>query len=270
MHRIAFFCAGLTALSIHSPGFSQTTVWDGLARTQFDSDDLTLRIPCVLLQDGSGASLPGFAPAYALNLLFDGSDPENPRFRLVDPIQAFDPVPASCLDELEVDGNLATYRTSSAEVDADAAVFADRFYTLELRADLSAGGAVDFSVIEAESRLYQRPNYFGEVGFANVGPPPFIRELTYGDAFFDALVNTLEASLFVSEPARIRSSCFFDDPNGLLEIIPGEGSGPTYRLRDAVSAADNGKVFNVDCTVTNLDLNRVEFSLTLFNLVIAL
>jgi hypothetical protein len=70
----------------------------------------TLPIPCAVLEDGTGMAIPGFAPAFALNLKLIGNE-----LRLVQPIRQFEKVPESCLDTLIVDGKIAIYSTKSAE-----------------------------------------------------------------------------------------------------------------------------------------------------------
>lgn len=69
-------CALFAALPLSQLN-AQENVWGGLARSQFDSAALTLRIPCVVLEDEIGNSLPGFSPAFALNLQLVSDDEDN-------------------------------------------------------------------------------------------------------------------------------------------------------------------------------------------------
>ncbi|MBS25208.1 MAG: hypothetical protein CMQ28_06165 [Gammaproteobacteria bacterium] len=79
----------VSTLFIASVVSAQSDVWSGLARSQFDSDALTLRIPCAVVKDQNGNALSGLAPAYALNFLLSNTEPGNERFQLVEPIAEF-------------------------------------------------------------------------------------------------------------------------------------------------------------------------------------
>jgi hypothetical protein len=122
MHRTTGLLAALLVASSAPWAFAQSDIWDGLARTTFDIAASTLRIPCVVLEDGTGMAIPGFAPAFALNLLVVGE-----ALRLAEPIQAFDEVPESCFDTLMIDGNIAIYSTEYAESDSTSAENSNRF-----------------------------------------------------------------------------------------------------------------------------------------------
>ncbi len=249
---------------------AQLDVWSGLARAQFDSPASTLRIPCAVLEDENRNSVPGFAPAYALNLLLLSAEPDSERFRLVDPIKTFEQIPESCLDTVTVpsSGSIATYTTSSAEIDVDAAANADTFYTLELQADLSAPGTLEFSVLSADSRSYRRPFYDAEIpqGF----PPnqPFNLDFIYDDAFIEGSLYEMNQNLLVFEPSRIVIDCFYFDPDGLLEVMEVIGTNVRYRLKASVNVIDNGKRFSVHCTVFNRDLNRLDLTVPVLDWVI--
>ena len=249
---------------------AQPDVWSGLARTQFDSAASTLRIPCAVLEDENRNSIPGFAPAYALNLLLLSAEPDNEVFRLVNPIQTFEEIPESCLDTVTVSssGSIATYTTSSTEIDVDAAANAETFYTLELQANLSAPGPLEFSVLSADSRNYRRPFYDAEIpqGF----PPnqPFTLDFIYDDAILEGSLNAMNQNLQVFEPGRIAIECFYFDPNELLELVEVVGANERYRLKASVNVLDNGIRFSVHCTVFNRDLNRLDLTVPVLDWVI--
>ena len=260
--RFGIFLLMLSTLPIAN---AQENVWSGLMRTQFDSGAATLRIPCAVLKGADGNNLPDFAPAYALNLFLLNAEIDNFLCRLTDPIQAFDVIPESCLDTLTLatDGSSVTYETMSAEVDSDAMANADRFYALELQADLG-GSAIDFSVVSAESRNHRRPFYNAEI-FEGYPPlRPFYADYVYDDLYIDAGYSALGENLVVYEPGRIVFNCFYSDPNNLLEIVEVIGNNTRYRLKSSVGMADYGKVFSVNCTIFNLDLNRLEDTVPIF------
>ena len=244
---------------------AQGNVWSGLMRTQYDSATSTLRIPCAVLKGEDGNSLPEFAPAYALNLFLLNAEIDNILFRLADSIQAFDVTPESCLDTLTLasDGSSVTYETMSAEIDSDAMANADRFYTLELQAELG-GSAIDFSVVSAESRNYKRPFYDAEIMEGYPPLKPFYADYVYDDLYIDAGYSSLGENLVVYEPGRIVFNCFYSDPNNLLEVVEVVGNNTRYRLKSSVDMADYGKTFSVNCTVFNQDLNRLEDTVPIF------
>ena len=260
--RFGLFLLLMFAASVSN---GQGNVWSGLMRTQFDSAASTLRIPCAVLKGADGNNLPEFAPAYALNLFLLNAEIDNFLFRLMDPIQAFDITPESCLDTLTLatDGSSVTYTTSSAEVDSDALMNADRFYTLELQADLG-GSAIDFSVVSAESRNYRRPFYNGEILEGHPPLPPFYADYIYDDLYIDGGYSALNDNLLVYEPGRIVFNCFYSDPNNLLEIVEVIGNNTRYQLKSSVGSLDYGKIFSVNCTIFNRDLNRLEDTIPIF------
>ena len=245
---------------------AQNNVWGDLARAQFDTTTATLRIPCAVLKDESGNAMPGLAPAYALNLLLSSSEPGSERFRLVDPIAAFAEIPESCLDTITVlnDATTATFITNSTEIDTDAAVFTDRFYTLELQADLLADGPVEFSVVSAESRLYRKPTFYGETFIGFIGPSPFNARFVYDDAFLGAAWDAMQDGLVVFEPGRVVIDCFYEDPNNLLEVFEQLGTNSRSILKPTVTAADNGKQVFTTCTAFNRDINRLERTIQIY------
>lgn len=250
-------CVLFTALP-YSQLNAQENVWSGLARSQFDSAALTLRIPCVVLEDEMGNSLPGFSPAFALNLLFVGDDEANQIFRLQEPLQEFTEIPNSCLDTLTVsnDGSTATYSTNSIEVDVDAAVFSNRYYTLELQANLGGQGPIDFSILSAESRIYKAPRFSGETFLIFVPAAPFLADFIYDEVLINSSVQQVYADLSVFEPSFIDVSCFYFDPLGLLELVDVVNGNSRYRLNPSVTSANNNTSFTMRCSVVNRDLNH--------------
>ena len=265
MHRTTgLLTALLVTFSIPS-AFAQSDIWDGLARTTFDIPAATLRIPCVALEDGTGMAIPGFAPAFALNLQLVGD-----ALRLVEPIQAFEEIPESCLDTLVVDGNIAIYSTESAEVDSNAAENTNRFYTIELQATIPADGPIDFAVLTAEDRLYIRPTFEGanfELG-AGIGSYP--REKVYDDALLDEALRLMLEGITVFEPGNLEIQCDFDDPLALLEVVGNVGDNTQFRIKPSLTAADNGKIFGINCTAFNRDINRLELTIPSVEWTIAL
>lgn len=262
----------VSTLLIASVVSAQSDVWSGLARSQFDSDALTLRIPCAVVKDQNGNALSGLAPAYALNFLLSNTEPGNERFQLVEPIAEFTEIPDSCLDTLTVSNDLssATYTSNSIEIDSDAAVYRDRFYTLELQANLLTDGPIEFSVATVSSRDYRRPNYNGETYLAFVGPSPFSTQFVFDDDFLQQAKNAWTAGLVVYEAGRIQNDCYYDDPSNLLEVIEVVGTNVRKRLKPTVTQADNGKEFYAVCTAFNLDINRLEKSVQVYAWTVAI
>ena len=262
----------VSTLFIASVVSAQSDVWSGLARSQFDSDALTLRIPCAVVKDQNGNALSGLAPAYALNFLLSNTEPGNERFQLVEPIAEFTEIPDSCLDTLTVSNDLssATYTSNSIEIDSDAAAYRDRFYTLELQANLLTDGPIEFSVATVSSRDYRRPNYNGETYLAFVGPSPFSTQFVFDDDFLQQAKNAWTAGLVVYEAGRIQNDCYYDDPSNLLEVIEVVGTNVRKRLKPTVTQADNGKEFYAVCTAFNLDINRLEKSVQVYAWTVAI
>lgn len=263
---------GLSSFLIAPISHGQEDVWSGLARSQFDSTTLTLRVPCAVVEDESGNAVPGLAPAYALNFLLSNAEPGSERLQLVAPTLEFSEIPESCLDTLTVsnDSTTATFTTSSTEVDTEAAAFLDRFYTLELQANLLSEGPVEFSIVNAESRDYRRPLYSGETFFGFIGISPFTTDFIFDDDFLDGVMNSWQEGLVVFEPGQLEINCFFDDPNELLELVEIVGSNERYRVKPSVTAADNGKNLYASCTAFNHDINRLENTLQFFTWTVSL
>jgi hypothetical protein len=256
-----FPCSQLTA---------QENVWSGLARSQFDSNALTLRIPCVVLEDETGNSLPGFSPAFAMNLLLMSDDEDNQFLRFVEPFKEFLEVPASCLDTLKVssDGTTATYSTNSTELDIDAAVYANRYYTIELQTNLEGQGPIDFSVVSAESRIYQAPRFRGESLLISTPATPFVANFIYDKSLIDSSRKQIYADLAVYEPSTILVNCSYLDPLGLLDLVDGVNGNSRYRLKSTLTAANNNTSFSLRCNVFNRDLNRHVIDIDIFTWII--
>jgi|GEM_PF-617651 hypothetical protein len=255
--KTAIACA-LFATLPYSQLNAQENAWSGLARSQFDSNALTLRIPCVVLEDEIGNSLPGFSPAFAMNLLLMSDDEDNQFLRFVEPFKEFLEVPTSCLDTLKVssDGTTATYSTNSAELDIHAAVYANRYYTIELQTNLEGQGPIDFSVVSAESRIYQAPRFRGESLLISTPAPPFVANFIYDKSLIDSSRKQIYADLAVYEPSTILVNCSYLDPLGLLELVDGVNGNSRYRLKSTLTAANNNTRFSLRCNVFNGDLNR--------------
>ena len=265
MHRTTVFLTALLATLLAPSAFAQSAVWDGLARTTFDIAASTLRIPCVVLKDGTGMAIPGFAPAFALNLqLVDDA------LRLVEPLQAFEEVPESCLDTLTVDGNVATYSTTSAESDSTSAENSNRFYTIELQATIPSDGPIDFSVLTAEDRLYIRPFYEGDSFTTLAGVGLYSREFVYNIDVINTALNVMLSGITVYEAGNLEIQCDFHDPQAVLEEVEGAGENTQFRLKSSLTAADNNKVFSINCTAFNRDINRLELTIPIVEWVVSL
>jgi len=265
MHRTIRFLTTLLVSFLTLSASAQTSVWDGLPRTTFDIASATLRIPCVVLEDGTGAAIPGFAPAFALNLMLAGDS-----LRLVEPLQAFAEIPESCLDTLRVDGNVATYSTESAVSDSNLAGNANRFYTLELRATIPSEGLIDFAVLTAEERLYIPPFYEGNNFFTRAGVGDYPREFVYDDTLLDEARRLMLLGLTVYEAGNLEVQCGFSDPLALLEEIGSVDGNTQYRIKPTLSSADNDKVFSIECSAFNRDINRLELTVPIIDWFITL
>ncbi|MBL4729342.1 MAG: hypothetical protein JKY40_08540 [Gammaproteobacteria bacterium] len=265
MHRTTGLLAALL-MSVSPPSaFAQSDIWDGLARTTFDIAANTLRIPCAVLKDGTGMAIPGFAPAFALNLQLVGD-----VLRLVEPTQAFAEIPESCLDTLVIDGNIAIYSTDSAELDSKAAQNTNRFYTIELQATIPPDGPINFAVLTAEDRLYIRPTFEGGNFELRAGIAPYPREFVYDDALVDEAHRLLLLGLTVFEAGNLEIQCGFDDPLALLEVVGSVGDNTQFRIKPSLTAADNNKIFSIICTAFNHDINRLELTIPSVEWTIAL
>lgn len=255
MHRTTGLLAAVLVTFSAPSAFAQSDIWDGLARTTFDIAASALRIPCAVLKDGTGMAIPGFAPAFALNLQLVGD-----ALRLVEPIQAFEEIPESCLDTLVVDGNIAIYSTESAESDSNAAENTNRFYTIELQATIPSDGPIDFAVLTADDRLYIRPTFEGSNFELGAGIGSYPREFVYDDALLDEALRLMRLGITVFEPG-IETKCDFDDPQALLEVVGSVGDNTQFRIKPSLTAADNGKIFSIKCTAFDRDINRLELNI---------
>jgi hypothetical protein len=256
MHRTTELLAAVLVIFSAPSVFAQSDIWDGLARTTFDIAASTLRIPCAVLEDGTGMAIPGFAPAFALNLELVGD-----ALRLVEPIQTFEEIPESCLDTLVVDGNIAIYSTESAESDSNAAQNTNRFYTIKLQATIPSDGPIDFAVLTAEDRLYIRPTFEGSNFELDAGIGSYPREFVYDDALLDEALRLMLLGITVFEPGNLEIQCDFDDPLALLEVVGSVGDNTQFRIKLSLTAADNGKKFAIKCPAFNRDINRLELNI---------
>lgn len=265
MHRTTGLLAALLVAISAPSAFAQSDTWDGLARTTFDSAASTLRIPCAALKDGTGMAIPGFAPAFALNLQLVGG-----ALRLVEPTQALTEIPDLCLDTLVIDGNIAIYSTASAELDSREAQNTNRFYTIELQATIPADGPIDFAVLSADERLYIRPFFEGEVFVLRAGIAAYPIDFVYEKALVDESLRRMLLGINVHQAGILDIQCDFQDPLGLLEVVGGMGADTQYRLKPSLTAADNDKIFSIDCTVFDRDINRLELTTAIVEWVISL
>jgi len=265
MHRTTGLLSALLVIFSTPAAIAQSDVWDGLARTTFDIAASTLRIPCAVLEDGTGMAIPGFAPAFALNLLLVGD-----ALRLAEPIQAFDEIPESCLDTLAIDGNVATYSTESAETDSTSAENTNRFFTIELQATIPADGPIDFSILSAEDRLYIRPFYEGEISRISAGVNAESRNFVYNDILIDEALRLMLLGITVYQAGNLEIQCEFYDPLALLEEVGSVDDNTQYRIKSSLTAADNGKEFSINCTAFDRDINRLELTTPIVEWVISI
>lgn len=265
MHRTTGLLAAFLVTFSAPSAFAQSDVWDGLARTTFDIAAATLRIPCAVLKDGTGAAIPGFAPAFALNLQQAGD-----VLSLAGPIKTFEEIPESCLDTLVVDGNIAIYSTASAVLGSDAVENSNRFYTIELQATIPSDGPINFTALKVEDRLYKRPTFEGSIFTFRAGSGTYVREFVYGAPLIDDAMRLMLEGTQVFEAGRLEIKCDFNDPLALLEVVGSEGDSTQYRIKAALTAADNNKVFSITCTAINRDLNRLELTIPMVEWVVTL
>ncbi len=265
MNRTTGLLAALLVTFSTSSAFAQSGVWDGLARTTFDIAAATLRIPCAALQDGTGMAIPGFAPAFALNLQLVDNE-----LRLIEPIQAFEEIPEICLDTLVVDGNIAVYSTESAELDSIAAENTNRFYSIELQATIPSDGPINFTAVTVEDRLYIRPFYEGEIFATRAGIAPYPKEFVYENDLVDEALRRMLLGLNVHQAGILEIQCDFYDPLELLEVVGSLDGNNQYRIKPSLTAADNDKIFSIDCTVFDHDINRLELTTPIVEWIITL
>jgi hypothetical protein len=226
--------------------------WANLRRSTWDTDDATLRIPCLRLVDASGAQVPGLAPAFSINLVATAD-----TLTLGSNMLALSDVPASCLDLLTLssDGSSAVYTSSSVQFDSDAALFRDIYFTLELQANLAAN-PISFNVTSASSRNYVRAGYQSDVVLNSI----IDKQKIFDDADLEILGKEIVSRLVVSEPGVYGAVCRYKDTlGGVLELIETVDGNARYRLNQSFTNANNGAIFfNGECDVYNRDLNLFE------------
>jgi len=226
--------------------------WTNLRRSIWDTDDATLRVPCLRLVDASGAQVAGLAPAFSINLVAAAD-----TLTLGSNLRALAEVPASCLDLLTLssDGGSAVYQTSSVQLDSDAALFRDTYFTLELQANLTVN-PISFSVTSASSRSYTRAGYQSDAVLNLITDKLRI----FDDADLDILGQEIVRRLVVSEPGIYGAVCRYKDTlGGVLELIETVDGNARYRLNQDFTNANNGAIFfNGECDVYNRDLNLFE------------
>lgn len=226
--------------------------WTNLRRSTWDTDDATLRIPCLRLVGASGAQVPGLAPAFSINLVATAN-----TLTLGGNLRALPAVPASCLDLLTLssDGGSAVYKSSSVQFDSDAALFRDTYFTLELQANLAAN-PISFSVNSASSRNYVRAGYQSDAVFNSITD----KQRIFDDADLEILGQEIVRRLVVSEPGNYGAVCRYKDTlGGVIELIETVAGNARYRLNQSFTNANNGTTFfNGECDVYNRDLNLFE------------
>lgn len=241
------------AITMGSCAFGQSSDdWAGLRRTTYDTDDATLRIPCVRVTNANSNTVTGLAPAFSINLISSGNN-----FILGENLRELSTIPASCLDSLALssDGNSATYTTSSAQLDSDAALFRDIYFTIELAANLSSN-PVSFNVVSASSRAYTR------AGFQSAAVQAAItdKQQIFDDTDLESLSGEIVRRLVVSEPGVYDAVCRYKDVlGGVIELIETVNGNKRYRINQNLTSANNGSTFfNAECDVYNRDLNLFE------------
>lgn len=226
MHKITGFLTTLFMTFSAPAALAQFDNWDGLDRTSFNIPTFTLRVPCATLVDGTRSPIPGFAPAFALNLQLIGD-----ILRLVEPIQALAEVPETCLDTLRVDGNVATYSTESAELDSNIVENSNRFYTIELQATIPTVVPIDFAVLNVQDRLYIRPAYEGEIFSIRAGIAPYLSDFVYENNSMDEALRNMLLGITVYQAGNLEIQCDYHDPLELLETIGSADGNTQYRIR---------------------------------------
>jgi hypothetical protein len=226
--------------------------WTNLRRSTWDTDDATLRIPCLRLVNASGAQVPGLAPAFSINLVATAD-----TLTLGSNLRALSDVPASCLDLLTLssDGRSAVYKSSSVQFDSDAALFKDIYFTLELQASLAVS-PVRFNVISATSRNYVRAGYQSDAVLDLITD----KQRVFDDADLEILGQEIVRRLVVSEAGVYNAVCRYKDTlGGVIELIETVAGNARYRLNQSFTNANNGAIFfNGECDVYNRDLNLFE------------
>lgn len=226
--------------------------WTGLRRSIWDTDDATLRVPCLRLVDSSGAQVAGLAPAFSINLVATAN-----TLTLGSNLRALATVPASCLDLLTLssDGSSAVYKTSSVQFDSDATLFRDTYFTLELQASLTTN-PINFSVVSASSRNYVRAGYQSDAVLNLITD----KQRIFDDVDLEILGQEIVRRLVVSEPGLYGAVCRYKDTlGGVIELIETVDGNARYRIKQSFTNADNGAIFfNGECDVYNRDLNLFE------------
>jgi hypothetical protein len=182
---------------------------------------------------------------------------------LAEPIQTFEEIPESCLDTLVTDGNVAIYSTKSAESDSDAVENTNRFYTIELQATIPSDGPIGFAVLTAEYRLYRQPLFDGANFVFLAGIDPYPREFVCDDDLIDEALSLMLLDLAVFEVGRLEVQCAYHDPLALLEVVGSACDNIQYRIKSSLTTADNNKIFSINCTAFNRDINRLELTVPL-------
>lgn len=251
--KISLLSAALLGLLASFNLSAQTSDdWSNLRRSIWDTDDATLRIPCLRIVDASGAQVPGLAPAFSINLVAVGD-----TLTLGSNLLALSEVPASCLDLLTLssDGSSAVYKTSSVQFDSDAALFRDIYFTLELQANLAAN-PVSFSVTSASSRNYVRAGYQSDIVLNSITD----KQKIFDDSDLEILGQEVVRRLVVSEPGVYGAVCRYKDSlGGVIELIETVDGNARYRLNQSFTSANNGAIFfHGECDIYNRDLNLFE------------
>lgn len=226
--------------------------WSNLSRSIWDTDNTTLRVPCLRLVDAAGLQVAGLAPAYSINL-----EAAQDSFILGSNLRALAEIPSSCLDLLTLsnDSSSAVYRTSSAQLDSDAAIFRDNYVTIEMQASLTTN-PVSFRVVSANSRSYTRAGYQSDAVLNLVTD----KQRIYDNADLDILSQTIVSRLVVSEAGVFGAVCRYKDTlGGVIELIETVDGNARYRINQSFTNANNGAIFfHAECDVYNRDLNLFE------------
>lgn len=244
---------GILTSAIANDTTAQTTDdWAGLRRSTYDTDDATLRIPCIRVTDSNGNQAAGLAPAYSINLVSAGAS-----FNLGQNLRALEEIPSSCLDTLTLssDGTTASYKTSSAQIDSDAALFRDNYFTIELSANLASNPA-SFSVVTATSRTYARAGYQSDALLILLTD----KQQIFDNTDLEEVGQEVVRRLVVSEPGVYDAVCRYKNlSSGVLELIDSVNGNSRYRINQNLTSANNGSAFfEAECDIYNRDLNLFE------------
>jgi len=141
---------------------------------------------------------------------------------------------------------------------------------LRSKCKYSSDGPISFTVLTVEDRLHRRPFFDGANSVFLAGIAPHPREFVYDDDLVDEALSLMLLDLQVFEVGRLEVQCVYHDPQALLEVVGSVGDNTQYRIKSSLTAADNNKIFSINCTAFNRDINRLEITIPLIEWLITL